>query len=64
MNRWSSVLPVVLLFLVVFANLSEVHAQLPPGHQDAPTDTSVANDPHQGNASGRWEGSPEGTDFS
>lgn len=64
MNPWSSLLSVVLLLLVVFANLSEVYAQLPSGHQDAPSETSVANDPHQGDASGRWEGSPEGKAFS
>jgi putative copper resistance protein D len=64
MNRWPSLLTIPLLLLVWFASTSNVHAQASSGYQDAPTETGIANDSHQGHASGRWEGSPEGRAFS
>lgn len=64
MNRWSWLLTGSLLLLVWCAGMSAVPAQASSGPSDASTDTHVANDPHQGQASGRWEGSPEGKAFS
>ncbi len=64
MNRRSSLLSILLLLTVSFAGVSGVQAQVPLGHQDVPTEIRVANDHYQGHSKGRWEGSPEGTDFS
>lgn len=64
MNRWSCMLSVLLILIVSFTNISDVQAQARSGHQDVSTETSVANNHQQGRPHGRWEGSPEGTDFS
>lgn len=59
-----SYLPSILLILAVsFAGISDVRAQAPSSHQNVSTETGVTTD-HQGHTSGRWEGSPEGKDFS
>ena len=55
---------VLLFFVVSFASISHIHAQIPLGHQNAASEARVTDDPHGGHADGRWEGSPEGKAFS
>lgn len=65
MIRWSSLLSVFLSLIVLCTSISDVHAQTRSDHQNASTETRIANDhQQQGHANGRWEGSPEGTAFS
>ena len=64
MKLWTHRVNAFLFFLVSFASIPDVQAQPPSDHQNVLNGTSVRDDPHEGHADGRWEGSPEGKAFS
>lgn len=64
MNWLGSLLFVFLSFSVSGISMANAQALASVGQPGVSTETGVADDPHQGHVSGRWEGSPEGTAFS
>lgn len=64
MTSWSSLLSIFLSLALLCVGCSDAQVQALPGFQDAQAQTPIVNDPHQGHATGRWEGSPEGKAFS
>lgn len=64
MKRGAYRLSVLLVLILSFASIQEVQAQARSGHQNVASKTSVTDDSHEGHASERWEGSPEGKAFS
>lgn len=64
MKRWPSLLSVLLFIIVSSTCIPDAQAQTHVGHQNVTNDTRVTDDSHEGHASERWEGSPEGKAFS
>jgi len=64
MKPWAYQFLVSLFLLVSFASIPDIRAQVPSGHQNIASETSVTDDPHGEHANERWEGPPRGKAFS
>ena len=64
MKRWPPVLSALLFAIISSISILDAQAQAPSDHQSFANETNVTDDPHEGHADERWEGSPEGKAFS
>ncbi|NJL16325.1 MAG: hypothetical protein HC938_03125 [Nitrospira sp.] len=64
MKLWLSRVSVFLLVMLPFTGMAAEPTQAQSGHHNVSGRTIATDHHHMGQASGRWEGSPEGTAFS